>query len=585
MGGIGPNSLLRKEADFPLVDKEGKARRRATLTEKLGCQAIGKTDGRTSPTDWSQINWRKAEGKVRNLRRRIFRAAQQRDWKRVKNLSKLMLRSYSNSLVSTRRVTQINPGRNTPGIDGEVADTSKKRGRLVDTLRTYQPWKATPVRRVYIPKANGKQRPLGIPTIRDRVLQAVVKNALEPQFEAKFEANSYGFRPGRSCQDATDLVFNALNEGTAGRNQWILDADIKGAFDHISHTYILNQMGPMPGRELVKQWLKAGYVEWGTLHQTTEGTPQGGLISPLLANIALDGIQALLGKGYRLARYADDFVVMAKTRQEIEQAIPKITFWLRERGLELNWEKTRAVHRAEGFHFLGFEVRIYGKKLLIKPQKEKVKTLLSRNKAWLDSHKMTKAEEVITYLNPILRGWALYYRYVVSKAIFAKVDHRMWWMLWNWARRRHPNKSKKWVFARYFQKGGHYGSTFYAHTVDRRGRKAKLYLIKTSSIPILRHVKVKGTASPDDPSLTQYWERRRAKAGRDRFAKGSKYYRIAAQQGWKCSGCGEDLFNGESIHLHHVQPVAEGGTDQEENLRWLHKACHYQTHRQRGKVA
>jgi RNA-directed DNA polymerase len=555
------------------------------LTGKLGCQTTGKTDGQASPTDWHQINWREAEGKVRNLRRRIFRAAERQDCKQVKNLSRLTLRSYSNHLVSTRRVTQVNKGKDTPGIDGEIANTPEKRSKLADALRGYQPWKAAPVKRVYIPKANGKQRPLGIPTLRDRVLQAVVKNALEPRFEAEFEAKSYGFRPGRSCQDAVEEVFNALNNSAPGSNGWILDADIKGAFDHICHDFVQNRMGPMPGRELVKQWLKAGYVEWGTLHQTTEGTPQGGVISPLLANIALDGMQSLLGKGYRLVRYADDFVVMAKTRQEIEQAIPKITSWLEERGLELNWDKTGIVHRTQGFHFLGFDVRMYGKKLLVKPQKEKVKAFLSKVKAWLDGHKMAKTEEVITHLNPVLRGWALYYRYVVSKETFQQVDYRVWRMVWHWARRRHPNKSKRWVFDRYFQKGRPYGAAFYADTEDSRGRRRRLYLVQISTIPILRHVKVKGAASPDDPALDQYWERRRTKLGRHRFAPGSKLYRIAEGQRWKCPGCGQALFNEEPIDLDHIKPVKEGGADVEENLQWLHEACHYQKHSQQKRVA
>lgn len=565
--------------------RKGSRGAKLKVTGKLGCQTAGETDGHARPTDWSQINWRKVEGKVQNLRRRIFRAVQQQDWGQVKNLTKLMLRSYSNLLVSTRRVTQVNTGKNTPGLDGEIADTPEKRGELVDDLRRHQSRKVAPVKRVYIPKSNGKKRPLGLPTIRDRVMQAVVKNALEPRFEAEFEAKSYGFRPGRSCQDAVEEVFIALNESALGRNQWVLDADIRGAFDHISHDYIMGRVGPMPGIELVKQWLKAGYVEWGTLHQTTEGTPQGGVISPLLANIALDGMQHILGKGYRLARYADDFVIMAKTRREIEQAIPKITSWLKERGLELNWEKTRVAHRTEGFHFLGFEVRMYGRKLLIKPQKEKVKTLLEKVKAWLDDHKMAKPEEVIKHLNPLLRGWALYYRYVVSKKTFHKVDHKVWWMLWRWAKRRHPNKPEKWVYHRYFRKGNPYGSRFYAETKNRRGKKTRLHLVTIAETPILRHVKVKGTASPDDPNLTQYWERRRVKLGQHRFARGSKLYRIAERQGWKCSGCGQALFNGEAIDLDHIQPIQQGGIDTTENLQWLHKACHHQKHSQQKKVA
>ena len=266
----------------------------------------------------------------------------------MRHLTKLLLRSYANVLVSVRRITQVNRGRHTPGIDGECVTTPDERAKLVDDLRQYQPWKAAPVRRVYIPKANGKQRPLGIPTMRDRVMQMVVKNALEPRFEAEFEAQSYGFRPGRCCQDAIEEVYVALNNGAVGQNHYILDADIQGAFDHISQDFILHRLGSMPGRELIKQWLKAGYWEHGMLHHTTEGTPQGGVISPLLANIALDGLAKRLGKGYRVARYADDIVVMAKSLHAIEQACPVVTAFLDERGLALHQEKTRIVQRTEG---------------------------------------------------------------------------------------------------------------------------------------------------------------------------------------------------------------------------------------------
>src|SRR5262245_23378231 len=237
-------------------------------------------DRGSPPTEWFQIDGTTVERRVQNRRFRIFRAAKEQRWKHVRHLTKRLLRSYANRLVSVRRITQVHHGRHTPGIDGERVTTPEERAPLVDDLRQYQPWKAAPVRRVYIPKANGKQRPLGIPTLRDRVLQMVVKNALEPRFEAEFEAQSDGFRPGRCCQDAIEEVDVALNNGAVGHHHYILDADIPGAFDHISHDFILHRIGPMPGRELVKQWLQAGYWECGTLHHTTDGTPQGGVVTP-----------------------------------------------------------------------------------------------------------------------------------------------------------------------------------------------------------------------------------------------------------------------------------------------------------------
>ena len=238
------------------------------------------------PTAWHQVDWRKAERKVQSLRSRICRATKEQRWKQVRNLTTLLLRSYANVLVSVRRITQVNRGRHTPGIDGECVTTPEERAKLVDDFRQYQPWKAAPVRRVSIPKANGKQRPLGLPTRRDRVRPMVVKNALEPRFEAEFEAQRDGFRPGRCGQDAIEEVYVALNNGAVGHHQYILDADIQGAFDHSSQAFILQRIGPMPGRELVKPWRQAGYGDCGTRHHTTEGTPQGGVVSPLLANIA-----------------------------------------------------------------------------------------------------------------------------------------------------------------------------------------------------------------------------------------------------------------------------------------------------------
>jgi RNA-directed DNA polymerase len=255
------------------------------------CSANG-AEGRSTTTDWNAIDWRKVQRSVSNLRRRIFRASKEGDHRKVRSLQKLALRSYANALLSVRRVTQKGAGRNTPGVDMLVVKTFKARSELVDRIRSYQPWKAKPARRVYIPKANGKMRPLGIPTITDRVMQAIVKNALEPYWEARFEPASYGFRPGRSCHDAIAKIFNIARPNK--RKKWVLDADIEGAFDSISHQRLLEVIGSFPARELIRQWLKAGYVETGTLHATETGAPQGGVISPLLMNIALHGMESAL---------------------------------------------------------------------------------------------------------------------------------------------------------------------------------------------------------------------------------------------------------------------------------------------------
>jgi RNA-directed DNA polymerase len=394
-------------------------------------------------TDWNAIDWRKVHKSVSNLRRRIFRASKEGDHRKVRSLQKLVLRSYANALLSVRRVTQINAGRNTPGVDMLVVKTPKARSELVDQMRSYQPWKASPARRVYIPKANGKKmRPLGIPTVTDRVMQAIVKNALEPYWEARFEPASYGFRPGRSCHDAIAKIFNIARPNK--RKKWVLDADIEGAFDSISHERVLEAIGPFPARELIRRWLKAGYMEMGTLHQSEAGVPQGGIISPLLMNIALDGMEQALGvrydrrgqiKGSRaLVRYADDWVVFCESEQDAQAARLQAKEWLRKRGLCLSEEKTRVVHLTEGFDFLGFNIRHYqapktarsGYKLLIKPSKESVSNFKERVRLEWMNLKGHNVMAILKRLNPIVRGWANYFRIGVSKHTFETLDH---WML------------------------------------------------------------------------------------------------------------------------------------------------------------
>jgi len=501
-----------------------------------------------------------------------------------------MLRSYENRCLAVRRVTQANQGKNTPGVDKVLVKTPKARAELVDRLGEYEPWKPLPARRVYIPKANGKQRPLGIPVILDRCLQAVVKNALEPYWEAKFEDSSYGFRPGRGCHDAIERIYNLASAG--GYRRWVLDADIKGAFDNIDHEKLLELIDNFPARELIRQWLKAGYLEDGVFHDTEAGTPQGGVISPLLANIAFHGMEEALGIRYRvirtktyaselastsvgLVRYADDFVVFCHTRERAEEAREKLKTWFAERGLSFSEEKTRIVNLDEGFDFLGFNVRQYkvttsrsGHKLLIKPSKKSVKEIKRKLKAAFRRGHGHTVQFLIRDVNPVIRGWANYFRSGVSARIFSYLDDYLYKLQFRWAKRQHPLKSWGWRKRRYW---GNF-RTGYKWVFGNKD----LHMLKFSWTLIKRHTLVRRFASWDDPELEKYWDERKIREIELWLTSFMK--KVAKRQGYVCPVCKDHLANGEEIHEHHLVPKSEGGGNQPSNYVLVHMYCHQAAH-------
>jgi RNA-directed DNA polymerase len=418
--------------------------------------------------------------------------------------------------------------------------------------------------------------------VRDRIEQAIIKNSLEPEWEAMFEPNSYGFRPGRSCQDAiVQNVNRVLHKQYGSNDKWVLEEDIRGFFDNIAHESILKLISNFPKRSLIQGWLKAGFFWEGKLNPTEMGTPQGGVISPLLANIGLHGLENYIkstNPKLGVVRYADDFIVTARDKGSLEKAQIQIQQWLSERGLELSTEKTLITSMEDGFDFLGYNHRHYNGKLLIKPSKKKVLNFCKRIGKEIKAMNGVEQEDVIRKLNPILRGFANYYKGQVSKETFGYISHRVWQYLWRWAKRRHPQKNSRWVKKRYFKTIKGVDWTFATITSDRRGKEKYLILYPIAYTPIERHVKVKGEASPDDPSLKEYWENRHQKYGKSYWVKNSRNYKIAQNQNWKCPICGEPLFNGEEIDTHHIIPVAQGGLDDLENLQHLHKACHKQEH-------
>lgn len=534
-------------------------------------------------TCWEAIDWQKALAYVKKLQVRIVKAQKEGHYSKVKSLQWLLTHSFYAKALAVKRVTS-NQGKRTSGVDHELWLTPQAKFNAISKLnrRGYHP---QPLRRHYIPKKNGKMRPLGIPTMTDRAMQTLYKFSLEPIAETYADPNSYGFRIGRSTHDAIEQCFTDLNKGKSP--EWILEGDIKGCFDHISHEWLLENI-PMD-TQILEKWLKCGYVETRKLFPTDEGAPQGGTISPTLMNMTLDGLERLLqerlptrqkvnGRTHfnklNFVRYADDFIITGESPEFLrDKVLPIVKEFLTGRGLQLSEEKTVITHIEDGFDFLGKNIRKYNGKLLIKPSKTSVKSFLEKVRSIIKGNKSTKQETLIRKLNPVIRGWVNNQRYVVSSKVFSRVDYEIYKCLWQWAKRRHKKKSHKWIAQKYWH---HIGSRQWTFSVPYENQSTEgepLYckLEYATDTKIIRFKKIVAEANPFDECWTDYFEEREGEKLLNSTKGREKLLTIWRRQHRRCPVCG-DLITSETGFKVHT-PAGKN------SLKiMVHKECHEEIH-------
>ena len=531
-----------------------------------------------SGVTWNDIPWATVQRQVRRLQARIVKATQDGRHNKAKALQWLLTHSFSGKALAVKRVTE-NKGKNTPGVDKVTWKTPRTKTNAIASLKR-RGYSSLPLRRVLIPKKNGKTRPLGIPAMKCRAMQALYLLALEPIAETTADPNSYGFRPQRSTADAGEQCFKSLAKKASA--EWVLEADIQGCFDNISHDWMVANIPT--DKMILKEWLKAGFVYQNELFPTDAGTPQGGIISPVVANMTLDGLETMLARNFpkakrlslkmNMVRYADDFIITGHSKEWLEQEVkPAVVEFLAIRGLVLSPEKTRVTHIGKGFDFLGWNIRKYNGKLLMKPSKTNVKTHLDKIRDVIKENKAAKQANLIKLLNPILRGWANYHSHVVAKETFSRNDKRVWSMLWRWAVRRHPNKGARWVKDKYFKTRGTRHWVFAATEKSKDGTQKAHVLLYQADTPIKRHLKIKANANPHDPQWEPYFESRWGKKMLNSSKGRRKLYRVWQRQAGMCSSCQELITKQTPWNVRHIRLKSEGGSDAVSNLQMHHLYC------------
>jgi len=558
---------------------------------------------------WDDIDWNESFNKVRTLQSRIFKASLSNDRKKAQWLQTLLLRNPHAKLIAVYTVTTLNRGKKTPGIDQQIITSKDEKIKLARSL--FLNGKTAPIKRVWIPKRNGDKRPLGIPTIRDRAKQCLCKLALEPYWEAKFEPNSYGFRPGRSAHDAVEAIFSNLHHNT---DKWVFEADIQKCFEKIDHQALLEKLeAPAVMENQISSWLKAGIIDEyaqspKTLSTTTMGTPQGGIISPLLANIALHGLEEHLlsfvsdrkfpkphpnaanGKRAKrsalgIIRYADDFVIIHRNKNILDQVIPECEKWLSKIGLKLSPEKCALKRASQSFSFLGFQITYIGQndsrkkgKVLITPSKKNVQQLLTKTRDIIQSNKSASAHKLCGLLRPIIMGWGNYFQYCECKETFRRADNMIYQQLRAWVLRRAIRQGRIAVMEKYFPNGNSYtfqGRTYkanwvlYGETKTEKGTRTARHVPKLSWISSKKFIKIQGSKSIYDGDNI-YWALRNPRYSLFSYRK----TRLLTLQKGLCSFCKHKFVIGDTMEVDHIIPRSKGGVDRYKNLQLLHRHCH-----------